>query len=144
MKILVLAMCLLTTVVYGFNRESLENYYSTLKECANTLPTCGNEPNDVMLRIDAIQCVLTKYGIINKFAILNLAQGLQYCEDWINDPIEVNMCMKIINECINKVYQLKIKEIPQAVIECFVKEGVMGFITKSRKYALLKKEKIIL
>ncbi|XP_025997280.1 venom allergen 2-like [Solenopsis invicta] len=134
MKAFVLATCLLVTMVYAFDLNEVKQFlHPSLLICAKTLPKCGNEPRDILIRPDVWYCTLSKRGIIQKNGAIILQKALRYCELVIS-PDYTDYCKKTVSECIEKgsvnensgPNNETIKS--QAAIECAIKKGLPNFV----------------
>ncbi|KAL6267320.1 hypothetical protein P5V15_000395 [Pogonomyrmex californicus] len=133
MKNFMFAMCMLSTIVYAFDCEELNKWYRDLQECANTLPSYGNESQDLFLRIDVLYCALSKRNLINE-NLFDKDECYKYCEAWISDSFKVDICKNIVSQCIDTVNQNRdsYKEADKAVIECTIRKGVTSLFDKSK------------
>ncbi|XP_036149141.1 venom allergen 2 [Monomorium pharaonis] len=130
MKAIVLATCLLITVVYAADPEQVRKVHSTLGECAKTFPKCGNDPKDFLMCTDAWICTIEKFDTIDKNGALIEKKAIGFCSTLISDANNVAQCEKEVNGCFEKGNQSSgsDSEKTRVKVDCVVKAGTPKLI----------------
>ncbi|XP_036149152.1 venom allergen 2 [Monomorium pharaonis] len=131
---IVLATCLLITVVYAADPEQVRKVRSTLAECAKTFPKCGNDPKDSLMCLDAWICTLGKFDAIDKNGAMVDKKAIEFCNNLISDSNNVAHCEKVANGCFEKGNQSSgsDNEKTRVKLECAIEAGLPNLIDEPK------------
>ncbi|XP_071570061.1 venom allergen 2-like [Temnothorax nylanderi] len=137
MKAILLATCLLVTVVHAVDYEEIKGVdqdldecrTSYVKTCVKTSPDYGSNSTE-LVEINAWYCTLVKRGVIDENDVFIEENIFPYCE---NITVNADYCKTIVSKCVEKANLLDSTSNVQkslSVVKCNLESGLVDLIPK--------------